>query len=96
MGDEVKSGLGGTLGTFLLFPAVASCVAGAITGHLGFFIAGAALAGVFVVAMVWLRPRRRVLEAALMISALWLVLGSLGITLFWLFGGAPPPLEGIP
>lgn len=91
MDHDAKASAGGWLGTFVLSPAIACFVAGAITGETAFYAAGAALIAIFAGALLWLRPTGRVLSAALQISTLWLMLGSLGITVYWLFGGAPSP-----
>lgn len=85
--DQTKSGAGGCLGTFLLFPAVACLLLGAIFWVAPLIYAGVVLTGLFFGLLFWMRPVRDLLKPALQAAAIWIILGAFGMAVTWLLGG---------
>ncbi len=83
----MKSGAGGCLGTFLLFPAVACLLLGTIFWVVPLIYAGTVLAGLFFGLLWWVRPLRDLLKPALQAAAIWTLLGVFGFTVTLLLGG---------
>ncbi len=56
MDNDVKSGVGGCLGTFLLIPAVACLLLGTFLSDATLIYAGVMFAGLFFGVLYWMRP----------------------------------------